>query len=107
MYFIDTHSHLYLKQFNEDREQVVHNAINAGIQNILLPNIDSSTTSSMNTLCEHRIFPEKPARSVGVASIQPGRMRKKVVTDRPTDKNTPPHLWALNSINGSFYMLFS
>ncbi len=53
MYFIDTHSHLYLKQFNEDREQVVHNAINAGIQNILLPNIDSSTTSSMNTLCEN------------------------------------------------------
>ena len=53
MYFIDTHSHLYLKQFNEDREQVVHNAINAGIQNILLQNIDSSTTSSMNTLCEN------------------------------------------------------
>ncbi|MEE2953792.1 MAG: TatD family hydrolase [Bacteroidota bacterium] len=56
MYFIDTHSHLYLKQFNKDREQVVHNAINAGIKNILLPNIDRSTTADMKSLCA--LFPE-------------------------------------------------
>ena len=70
MYFIDTHSHLYLKQFNEDREQVVHNAINAGIQNILLPNIDSSTTSSMNTLCEN--FPNNcyPMMGLHPCSVQ-------------------------------------
>ena len=53
----------------------------------------------------------KPARSVGVAGIQTGRMRKKVVTDRPadrpTDKNTPPHLWALNFTFRQFELNFT
>ena len=41
-------------------------------------------------------FPAKPARSVGAAGIQTGCMRKKIVTDRPTDrkKHTPPFVGA-------------
>ena len=51
MQFIDTHSHLYSSQFDEDRTQVVAAAIVAGINTILLPNISSEYTKGMNNLC--------------------------------------------------------
>lgn len=44
---IDTHTHLYLDQFKNDRKEVLERAINSGIEKILLPNIDSGTIKSM------------------------------------------------------------
>lgn len=43
MNFIDTHSHLYLDDFDTDLKEVVLRAKQADIQRILLPNIDSTT----------------------------------------------------------------
>jgi TatD DNase family protein len=45
--FIDSHTHLYLKEFDHDRDQVVKEALNENVQLMLLPNIDSSTISGM------------------------------------------------------------
>lgn len=50
MNFIDTHTHLYLDQFKEDIDQVIHNALESGVSKMLLPNIDSHTIESMNAL---------------------------------------------------------
>jgi TatD DNase family protein len=50
MYLIDTHSHLYQPAFDEDREQMVHRALEAGVQKILLPNIDMASISRMHAL---------------------------------------------------------
>lgn len=49
--FIDTHTHLYVDAFDEDREEVVNRAIESGINKLLLPNIDVATIDSMNSLC--------------------------------------------------------
>ncbi len=40
---IDTHSHIYLSQFDTDRSDVIHKAKENGVEAILLPNIDMST----------------------------------------------------------------
>ncbi len=48
--FIDTHAHLYLHEFDNDRDQVVESALQQGVRKILLPNIDSNSISSMNNL---------------------------------------------------------
>ena len=48
--FIDTHAHLYLDQFDEDRGEVVKRAIDAGVEKVLLPNIESATYDSMMLL---------------------------------------------------------
>ena len=56
MKFIDTHTHLYSDQFNEDRTLVVRNAIDVGVDTILLPNISSKYTKGMLDLCAE--FPE-------------------------------------------------
>tara|TARA_B100001250_G_scaffold154515_1_gene132755 strand:- start:596 stop:1375 length:780 start_codon:yes stop_codon:yes gene_type:complete len=56
MKFIDTHSHLYSSKFNNDRIQVVNDAIDKGVETILLPNISSQYTDDMLDLCSK--FPD-------------------------------------------------
>tara|TARA_Y100000385_G_scaffold145097_1_gene150686 strand:- start:1325 stop:2092 length:768 start_codon:yes stop_codon:yes gene_type:complete len=50
--FIDTHTHLYLNDFNEDRNEIITEALNLNIKKLLLPNIDSSTIDDLIQLCE-------------------------------------------------------
>lgn len=44
---IDTHAHLYAKEFDDDRDSVIERAGSTGIKKILLPNIDSSSIEGM------------------------------------------------------------
>lgn len=46
-FLIDTHAHLYSKQFDGDREAMVLRAKEVGVGRILLPNIDRHSTSAM------------------------------------------------------------
>ena len=50
MTFIDTHCHLYDEAFDADRPQAVQRAVDAGVTTMLLPDIDSSSTESLDTL---------------------------------------------------------
>ncbi len=52
MNLIDTHTHLYLPEFEADRHDVVQVAIRAGVDKMLLPNIDLSTLTPMLKLAE-------------------------------------------------------
>ena len=47
---IDTHSHIYLPDFLNDIDDVINRALQNSVRQILLPNIDSSTVSSMMEL---------------------------------------------------------
>lgn len=38
--FIDSHSHLYVEEFDHDRDEVIQRAKDVGIEAVLLPNID-------------------------------------------------------------------
>ena len=49
---IDTHAHLYLPDFDNDRDMVVETAAHQGIQKIILPNIDSTSIGPMNALAD-------------------------------------------------------
>ncbi|MEM9324824.1 MAG: TatD family hydrolase [Bacteroidota bacterium] len=44
---IDTHAHIYLPQFDEDREDIISTAQTLGVEKILLPNIDRSSIDAM------------------------------------------------------------
>ncbi len=52
MGFIDTHSHIYGPEFDEDREEVIARAKEAGVDAILLPNINPDTVQPMLELCQ-------------------------------------------------------
>lgn len=48
--FVDTHSHIYLPEFNEDIAAVVQRAITAGVTQMLLPNVGVDTIAPMRKL---------------------------------------------------------
>jgi TatD DNase family protein len=50
MKLIDSHTHLYLEQFDQDRGDMVQRALDAGVGKMLLPNIDSESTDAMHQL---------------------------------------------------------
>ena len=50
MQLIDTHTHLYLPEFDADRDEVVNRAVDNGVVKMLLPNIDLQSVASMLSL---------------------------------------------------------
>ncbi len=62
--FIDTHAHLYVSEFDIDRSAVVERAVRAGVDKIVLPNIDESTQEKVFSLCDQ--FPGVCFPSVGL-----------------------------------------
>lgn len=49
--FIDTHTHIYTDEFNDDRSEVVKRAMDAGAQRLLLPAIDEASLPALLDTC--------------------------------------------------------
>ena len=64
MHLIDTHTHLFAKQFDEDRSKVVQRALEKGVQQMLLPNIDSNSIQPILNLCKE--FPNNCFPMIGL-----------------------------------------
>ncbi len=56
MQIIDTHTHLYLKEFKKDVDDVLKRAISNGIDKFIFPAIDSSHMNEMKNLKKKRLF---------------------------------------------------
>lgn len=64
MQFIDTHCHLYDEAFDEDRDQAVARALDAGVTTLLLPDIDSTSTPRLDALAGQ--YPQHFRRMAGL-----------------------------------------
>ena len=60
---IDTHTHLYLPEF-ESPESAVERAVAAGVGHMVLPNVDLTTIEPMMEL--HRRFPDVTSVAMGL-----------------------------------------
>lgn len=60
---VDTHTHLYLEEFDEDRADAVNRALDSGVKHMILPNVDLSTIGPMHNL--HEMFPEATSVAMG------------------------------------------
>ena len=47
MKLIETHAHLYHEQFADDRAEALHRAVAAGVETILMPNVDHASIDAM------------------------------------------------------------
>lgn len=59
MILTDTHTHLYSEDFDQDRDQMIQRAIEAGVSHFFVPAIDSTYTQAMYDLeraYPHHIF---------------------------------------------------
>jgi len=68
---IDTHTHLFLPEFKEDRSKVVSDAVEQGIVKMLLPNVDDSTMDSLLSLAD-----EFPANCLPMIGLHPTSVNK-------------------------------
>ena len=64
MELIDTHTHLFSSEFDNDRPQVVERAKALGVTKMLLPNIDLSTIDAMLQMCSS--FPDNCFPMIGL-----------------------------------------
>jgi hypothetical protein len=54
--YIDTHTHLYHKQFDQDRKEMMRRAMNSGVHKLFLPNIDITSVEALHAMCDE--YPE-------------------------------------------------
>lgn len=64
MRLIDTHSHLYVEDFDADRDLVMRRAKAVGVDKMLLPAIDSQHHERMLDIC--RVYPDKCMPMIGL-----------------------------------------
>ena len=78
MEFIDTHTHLFSKEFDDDISDVIKNAIDSGVSKMLLPNIDSTTTKQMLKLSQQ--FPQNCFPMIGIhpCSVKKDSIEKEI-----------------------------
>lgn len=75
MQFIDTHTHLYLPEFDQDRDLVIKNAIDYNVQKMLLPNVDSTTINPLMDLAKK--YPSNCFPMIGVHPTSVGEEYQK------------------------------
>lgn len=75
---IDTHTHLYSEEFNEDRNLVIERALEKGVTHFFLPAIDSETHEKMLKLESE--FPEDITAMIGLhpCSVKPESWEKEL-----------------------------
>lgn len=67
---IDTHSHIYLKDFDEDREEMMKRAKDVGLTKIYLPNIDSSSIERLKNLAN------QDSNCIPMMGLHPGSVKE-------------------------------
>lgn len=60
---IDTHTHIYLEEFDADRTDVMQRALTSGVSHLVLPNVDLTTIEPMHEL--HQQFEHCTSMAMG------------------------------------------
>ncbi len=86
--YIDTHAHLYLPEFDTDRDAVLARAAAAGITRIYLPNIDEASVAPLLALADaypETCFPMLGLHPCSVREDYPAVLRnlEHLLSDRP------------------------
>jgi len=82
MTLIDTHTHLYLEEFEKDAQQVIDRAVKNDVKYLIIPNIDSTTIEPVLKLCNNNksiCFP-----TIG---LHPGSVKQNYQSELDTIKN--------------------
>ncbi len=62
--FVDTHTHLDASKFEEDIDLVIHNALEKGVEIMMMPNVDPSTHQGMMSV--HMKWPDNCLPMIGI-----------------------------------------
>lgn len=71
MEYIDTHCHLFLPEFNTDRDEAIQRGINSNVKKFILPNVDTSTLEDLLSLTQ-----KYPAYCYPLAGLHPSSVEE-------------------------------
>ena len=60
----DTHTHIYLPEFDNDRAETVERAVAAGVSRMMLPNVDTSTIDALHATLDS--YPDLCTAAMGL-----------------------------------------
>lgn len=69
--FIDTHTHLYAEEFEQDRTEMIERALKSGVEKLFLPNIDVESVQPMLDLVE-----KYPTHCYPMMGLHPGYIKE-------------------------------
>ena len=101
MQFIDTHTHLYSEQFDEDQESKIREAIDSGVGKFFLPNIDLDSVKGMNTLVKK--YPRQCYAMMGLHPCSVGADYKNVLDQFDKNLAKDSHYIAIGEIGIDLY----
>lgn len=73
---IDTHTHLYLDEFDQDRQEIVDRAVSSGVEKFFLPNLDSGSLQALHELSD--LYPERCYPMMG---LHPSSVKENYVEE--------------------------
>jgi TatD DNase family protein len=76
MKIIDTHTHIYSREFDGDRPEVIGSAKKAGVKAVLLPNENSGSIDSINKLCDEAPDFAFPMMGLHPTSVKNGYIKE-------------------------------
>jgi TatD DNase family protein len=100
MKLIDTHCHLYSKEFDRDREEMLHRAEKEGVGRFYLPMVDSGSRAALlNLEAAH------PGRCIGMTGLHPCSVKEDYVAElRLVEEDLARRSWAaVGEIGLDFY----
>lgn len=107
MQLVDTHSHLYEPEFDADREEAFARALDAGVERLLLPAIDSQSYERMFDLCRQHLDRCLPMMGLHPTSVNNNpRWRDELKAVEAYLENPPegiPRFCAVGEIGLDFY----
>lgn len=101
---IDTHSHIYAEEFDADRAEALQRAWNAGVERLILPDIDSQSRGRMLDLAK-----EHPERCLPTAGLHPTSVNDNPCWQEELDmverllREPPMRLYAVGEIGLDLY----
>lgn len=76
MKLIDTHTHIYLEQFDKDRPAAIERALQAGVSHMLMPNIDSRSVAPMLAVAN-----EYPGVCIPMMALHPTSVKQNYLDE--------------------------
>ena len=70
MQFTDTHSHLYVSDYDSDRREAVDRAISSGVTRMILPNVDVQSIAPMRAMQAQ--WPDNTRMAMGLHPTETG-----------------------------------
>ncbi len=82
MPYIDSHTHLFLPEFDNDRAAAMQRAADAGVQRMIVPNVDVETIAPMMDFCKSFPLQCFPAMGIHPSSVKKNYLEELKIIEK-------------------------